>query len=87
MINRRGFLSSSALVAGAAGLAMSGTRALAHPYEEISLWPGSPPGRGGPTGPEKIGTEGAGYGAVSNISTPRMRVYRPNHPNGMAVMI
>ncbi|MBY6015054.1 alpha/beta hydrolase [Qipengyuania gaetbuli] len=87
MINRRGFLSSSALVAGAAGLAMSGARALAHPYEEITLWPGSPPGRGGPTGPEKIGTEGAGYGAVSNISTPRMRVYRPNHPNGMAVMI
>ena len=86
-MNRRGFLSSSALAAGAAGLVMAGAPALAHPYEEILLWPGSPPGRGGPTGPEKIGGEGAGYGAVSNISTPRMRVYRPNHPNGKAVMI
>jgi acetyl esterase/lipase len=55
--------------------------------EEIRLWPGTPPGNGKITGPEKLGTEGAGYGAVSNIATPRMRVYRPATPNGAAVLV
>lgn len=55
--------------------------------EEIRLWPGTPPGNGKVIGPEKVGTEGAGYGAVSNIATPRMRVYRPAKPNGAAVLV
>lgn len=55
--------------------------------EEIALWPGSMPGNGKVEGPEKIGTEGAGLGAVSNVSTPRMRVYRPATPNGAAVLV
>ena len=87
MIARRQFLSSAAAVGCVAGAAMSPARILAHDLEEILLWPGAPPGRGEVTGPEKIGGEGAGYGAVSNISTPRMRVYRPNHPNGKAVLV
>ena len=55
--------------------------------EEILLWPGSMPGNGKVEGPEKIGTEGAGLGAVSNVSLPRMRVYRPQRPNGAAVLV
>ncbi|MFN3864454.1 MAG: alpha/beta hydrolase [Erythrobacter sp.] len=55
--------------------------------EEILLWPGSMPGNGKVEGPEKIGTEGAGLGAVSNVSLPRMRVYRPAKPNGAAVLV
>jgi acetyl esterase/lipase len=55
--------------------------------EEILLWPGSMPGNGKVEGPEKIGTEGAGLGAVSNVSLPRMRVYRPATPNGAAVLV
>jgi acetyl esterase/lipase len=55
--------------------------------EEIMLWPGSPPGNGTVTGPEKLGEAGAGFGAVSNISVPRMRVYRPATPNGAAVLV
>jgi acetyl esterase/lipase len=55
--------------------------------EEIHLWPGTPPGNGKVTGPEVLGDKGAGYGAVSNISTPRMRVYRPAQPNGAAVLV
>ena len=55
--------------------------------EEILLWPGSMPGNGKVEGPEKIGTEGAGLGAVSNVSLPRMRVYRPEKPNGAAVLV
>jgi acetyl esterase/lipase len=55
--------------------------------EEIRLWPGTPPGSGKVEGPEKIGTEGAGTGAASNVSVPRMRVYRPATPNGAAVLV
>lgn len=55
--------------------------------EEILLWPGTPPGNGKVTGPEKIGGEGAGLGALSNIAVPRMRVYRPAKPNGAAVLV
>ncbi len=54
--------------------------------EEILLWPGTPPGNGAVTGPEKLGEAGAGYGAVSNIATPRMRVFRPAVPNGAVRM-
>jgi acetyl esterase/lipase len=61
--------------------------AFAEAWEEIPLWPGKPPGQGGPTGPEKLGAEGAGFGALSNISTPRMRVYRPAKANGAAVVV
>lgn len=87
MIDRRGFIAVSGLAASAAGLTLAGAPAMADTLEEIALWPGTPPGKGGPSGPEKIGGEGSGYGAVSNISTPRMRVYRPNHPNGAAVLV
>jgi len=55
--------------------------------EEIRLWPGTPPGNGKVEGPETIGTEGSGLGAVSNIAVPRMRVYRPAAPNGAAVLV
>lgn len=55
--------------------------------EEIRLWPGTPPGNGKVEGEEKIGAEGSGLGAVSNVSTPRMRVYRPATPNGAAVLV
>lgn len=55
--------------------------------EEIRLWPGTPPGNGKVEGPEKIGEAGAGLGAVSNVSIPRMRVYRPAVPNGAAVLV
>lgn len=85
MIDRRALI-SAAMVASAAG-ALPFAAVRAHEIEEIPLWPGKPPGDGAVSGPEKIGMEGAGKGAVSNISTPRMRVYRPLKPNGMAVIL
>lgn len=92
MIDRREFITATTV---AAGVMLAGTPVLAKspvvspvPWsEEIVLWPGTPPGRGKVGGPEKIGGEGSGYGAVSNISTPRMRVYRPASPNGKAVLV
>jgi acetyl esterase/lipase len=65
----------------------SAAPAMAEGLEQIPLWPSKPPGRGGPTGPEKLGDSGAGRGALSHISTPRMRVYRPAEPNGAAVVV
>ncbi len=86
MISRRMILRGSAGLAGLSAAASLST-ALAHSVEEIPLWPGRAPGKGGPAGPEKLGGPGSGYGAVSNISNPRMRVYRPNSPNGKAVLV
>ena len=91
MIARRGLLHAAAVLAVLALLAGAGPLVSVAPAqngpEEILLWPGMPPGNGSVTGPEKIGTEGAGLGAVSNIATPRMRVYRPAQPNGAAVLV
>lgn len=71
-----------------AATAVSGIHpAFGREVEEIRLWPGAPPGRGGSKGPEKIGQEGTGYGAISGVSEPRVRVYRPAKPNGLAVLI
>jgi len=75
------------LVALLVALAPAALAAEAVPREEIRLWPGTPPGNGKVEGPEKVGSEGSGLGALSNVSTPRMRVYRPAVPNGAAVLV
>lgn len=86
MISRRTILRGTAGLASAPA-AVGLAPALAYAEEEILLWSGRAPGDGGPTGLEKLGGAGPGYGAVSNIATPRMRVYRPNSPNGKAVLV
>lgn len=89
MIARRGVVAGALMLALLAVAAPA--RALAETdatwIEEISLWPGTPPGTGSVEGPERIGGEGSGLGAVSNISVPRMRVWRPAKPNGAAVLV
>lgn len=86
MIARRTLISGAATLLAASTLL--GSAALkAQDFEEIPLWPGKPPGKGDVSGPELIGSRGAGFGAVSNVSNPRLRVYRPNHPNGRAVLV
>lgn len=86
MLGRRTLLQSAAGLASAVALGAGG-ELRAQDREEIPLWSDRPPGKGMVTGPEKIGSEGAGFGAASNISNPRMRVYRPNQANGRAVVI
>lgn len=88
MIARRTLLQNLAALT-AIGAAQLGSimPAMAHEWAEIPLWPGKPPGSGRVTGPEKLGETGAGLGALSNISTPRMRVYRPAKANGAAVLV
>ena len=51
--------------------------------EEIPLWPGLPPGGGGPVEPEHIGR----HGQVTNVRAPRLILHRPAEPNGTAVIV
>lgn len=91
-------MSISHIITGAlAGIATLGAAPLAHAQmaatsaedgaQVINLWPGDAPGKGKPSGPEHVGVEGAALGAVSNISVPRMKIYRPKNPNGTAVLL
>lgn len=88
MIARRTLLQNLAVLTAVGGLQFGGAMPVfAGEREEILLWPGKPPGQGGVKGPEKLGEAGAGFGAVSNIAVPRMRVYRPTQTNGAAVVV
>ncbi len=95
MINRRRFiaLSASALMAIRTGNALaknplapgafpSGER-LSGNWDDMGLWQGVPPGGGGPAGNELL----SATGGVSNVVRPSLRVFRPEHPSGKAVLI
>ncbi len=58
-------------------------RATAAASDAIPLWPGSPPGGGGPEGDVRIGARGS----ATNIAQPSMRVFAPNRASGAAVLI
>ena len=67
-------------------LASAGAHAQGSTPEVVKLWPqGHWPQA--VNGPERMGTEGSATGAVSNVSDARMEIYRPEHPNGSAVVI
>lgn len=77
MIDRRSFLIATTL-------AMMSTRVRAAPSDtSIPLWPGLPPGGGGPSGP----FESDGKGAVSNIAVPSLEVFSPAQANGASILI
>jgi len=50
---------------------------------QIMLWPETPPGGGGPKGGERTTPSGALY----NIREPRLEIFRPERPNGSAVLV
>lgn len=52
-------------------------------WSDIALWQEVPPGGGGPAGDELLTAEGA----VRNVVTPSLRVFRPENPAGKAVLI
>lgn len=87
-IDRRAFVLGAATLAGSCPDARAELVAPAETVapagtEVIRLWPGAPPGGGGPTGLEQVTPNGA----VSNILTPRLVVRRPTKPNGAAMLI
>ncbi|MDQ0506952.1 alpha/beta hydrolase [Xanthobacter agilis] len=84
MIDRRAFL------AVAAALAVGAQRATAQPVagdpapvETIPLWPGTPPGGGGPSGPAAVSPGGA----MSHVAIPAIEIHRPAQPGDAAVLI
>jgi acetyl esterase/lipase len=85
-MNRRA-LFGAAMAAGTAMSLPTVLSAATGAIEEIDLWPGTPPGPGGGHGPEVIGQTGKGIGAISGVTRPRIRVYRPAKPNGAAMLV
>lgn len=83
-MNRRNFIIGAG-AAFLAGCVDAKTHKLNEPVttETLLLWPSTPPGGGGPSGAMNISQRGA----VSNISTPHLKVYRPKNPNGSAMLI
>lgn len=79
MIDRRALLVGAG--AGALGTVFP-ARASTAP-QTIALWPGAPPGGGGPAGPVQLDA----HGAVSNIAVPQLTVFAPRKPNGTAMLI
>jgi len=51
--------------------------------EQIDLWPSEMPNAGGTRGSELISDKGS----VKRISTPRLIVHQPQHPNGTAILV
>ena len=78
MIHRRNLLAALSVLP-----LVSSLRAFADPVATLKLWPGSPPGGGGPQGATQISAKGA----ASHVETPTLQVFAPAKPNGMAVLI
>ena len=51
--------------------------------ERIALWPGEPPGGGGPGGEVRRDVDGA----VSNVGSPFLEVFKPEKPSGVAMLV
>ncbi len=77
MMDRRSFLIATTVAT------LSTTVRAASSNSMIQLWPGQPPGGGGPTGPVQRNDKGA----VSNIAAPGLEVFAPEKPNGASMLI
>lgn len=78
MITRRRLL----LATGATVLSMTTGKLFARD-DIIPLWPDDPPGGGGPSGLLRVSANGS----WSNIVSPAIQRFRPENPNGEAVLI
>ncbi len=68
---------------GALALLPGISRAAAAASASLPLWPGSPPGGGGPSGDMRQNA----MGTISNIAIPKIDVFAPKAPNGTAFLI
>ncbi|MFK3797175.1 alpha/beta hydrolase [Pseudomonas sp. NPDC088444] len=82
-MNRRDFIvmSSLAILSARAAFAQAGIFQIGN--QKIALWEGKPPGGGGPRGTENFD----GKGALSNVTHPSLEIFKPERPNGKAVLI
>ncbi|GLS42510.1 hypothetical protein GCM10007884_04950 [Methylobacterium brachythecii] len=72
-----------ALLLGAGATVAAGSPAVAGETGFVPLWPGTPPGGGGPSGP----MEATDRGAILSITVPGLEVFVPEIPNGAAVLV
>ncbi|MFS2159029.1 alpha/beta hydrolase [Pseudomonas sp. Pseusp122] len=84
-MNRRHFLACSTAALIALRMSMANASVIIPDGEgtKIPLWDGVPPGGGGPTGNEVVSAKGA----LTNVSRPSLRVFKPERPNGKAVLV
>ncbi len=82
-MERRHFLLgfTAALIVAKSTLSWASQPEISHTV--IPLWPGTPPGGGGPVGAVKTSSSGA----QRNIAVPTLTVIKPNMPNGHVVLI
>ncbi|MEC5100660.1 alpha/beta hydrolase, partial [Raoultella ornithinolytica] len=78
-MNRRHFLLLSAVSLWAATRAGASDRR----DEALCLWPGEPPGGGGPSGAPRLSARGA----LTHIARPQLTVWRPALSRGHGVLI
>lgn len=78
MITRRRFIFGT----GALALSLATSKLFARD-DIIPLWPDEPPGGGGPSGTLHVDA----WGSWSNIVSPAIQRFRPENPNGEAVLI
>ncbi|WP_454848100.1 alpha/beta hydrolase [Rhizobium binxianense] len=71
------------MLAGISAAALFPRRLLATPSTTLRLWPGAPPGGGGPSGPVTESPKGA----IRNIAVPILEVFVPAKPNGTAMLV
>ena len=82
-MRRRQFLLglSATLLAARAGLSLSTPSDVS--TEMLPLWPGIPPGGGGPTGPLQLSV----HGAQRHIAVPFLTIVTPVKSNGHGVLV
>ncbi|WP_434669527.1 alpha/beta hydrolase [Klebsiella sp. B345] len=78
-MNRRHFL----LLGAASLLAGRGAQALDARQQQLDLWPGEPPGGGGPSGRPVLSASGA----LSQVAVPQLSVWQPATARGHGVLI
>lgn len=97
MFTRRTFLAAGVAATGAAaqtpppGFTPGRATAMADPAETIDLWPGGAPGAPRTLPVETVVDRATAAGprdrAVAGISQPRLVVFRPERPNGAALLV
>ncbi|WP_236960767.1 alpha/beta hydrolase [Methylobacterium durans] len=71
------------LLMAAAATALTDRVSAQEPPNRVQLWPGEPPGGGGPIGLVRVSAQGA----VTNVSSPFLEIATPSPPNGAAVLV
>lgn len=82
-MNRRQFLTGCVTASMITGVHTVSAARPQYTEQTIRLWPGTPPGGGGPVGEMTLSMNGS----VSNVRVPTLTIMTPPNPNGHGVLI